>query len=46
MATTAWATIVPNVAKDYEWNSDFTTLTFMLRKGHKCQMVSHSQLET
>jgi orotate phosphoribosyltransferase len=29
------STIVPNVAKDYEWNSDFTTLTFMLRKGHK-----------
>ena len=28
-------TIVPNVAKDYEWNDDFTTLTFMLRKGHK-----------
>jgi len=28
-------TIVPNVAKDYEWNSDFTTLTFTLRKGHK-----------
>ena len=29
------STIVPNVAKDYEWNSDFTTLTFTLRKGHK-----------
>ena len=29
------STIVPNVAKDYEWKSDFTTLTFMLRKGHK-----------
>ena len=29
------STIVPNVAKDFEWNSDFTTLTFMLRKGHK-----------
>ncbi|MDC1185198.1 ABC transporter substrate-binding protein, partial [Alphaproteobacteria bacterium] len=29
------STIVPNVAKDYEWNDDFTTLTFMLRKGHK-----------
>ena len=28
-------TIVPNVAKDFEWNSDFTTLTFTLRKGHK-----------
>ena len=29
------STVVPNVAKDYEWNDDFTTLTFMLRKGHK-----------
>jgi peptide/nickel transport system substrate-binding protein len=29
------STIVPNVAKYYEWNDDFTTLTFMLRKGHK-----------
>ena len=29
------STIVPNVAKDYEWNDDFTTLTFTLRKGHK-----------
>ena len=29
------STIVPNVAKDFEWNSDFTTLTFTLRKGHK-----------
>ena len=29
------STIVPNVAKDFEWNDDFTTLTFMLRKGHK-----------
>ncbi len=28
-------TIVPNVAKDYSWNDDFTELTFMLRKGHK-----------
>ena len=28
-------TIVPNVAKDWEWNSDFTQLTFFLRKGHK-----------
>ena len=28
------STIVPNVAKDYEWNDDFTTLTFTLRKGH------------
>ena len=29
------STVVPNVAKEYEWNSDFTTLTFTLRKGHK-----------
>jgi ABC-type dipeptide transport system, periplasmic component len=28
-------TIVPNVAKSFEWNDDFTTLTFTLRKGHK-----------
>jgi peptide/nickel transport system substrate-binding protein len=28
-------TIVPNVAKDWKWNSDFTKLTFFLRKGHK-----------
>ncbi len=28
-------TIVPNVAKAWEWNDDFTQLTFMLRKGHK-----------
>ena len=28
-------TIVPNVAKDWEWNDDFTQLTFFLRKGHK-----------
>jgi peptide/nickel transport system substrate-binding protein len=27
--------IVPNVAKAYEWNEDYTTLTFWLRKGHK-----------
>ena len=29
------ATIVPNVAKSWEWNKDFTELTFTLRKGHK-----------
>ena len=29
------ATIVPNVARDWEWNDDFTQLTFFLRKGHK-----------
>jgi len=29
------STIVPNVAKSWEWNDDFTQLTFYLRKGHK-----------
>ena len=28
-------TIVPNVARDWKWNDDFTQLTFFLRKGHK-----------
>ncbi|MFY9238927.1 MAG: ABC transporter substrate-binding protein [Roseovarius sp.] len=28
-------TIVPNIAKGWEWNEDFTQLTFMLREGHK-----------
>ncbi|MDI3337100.1 ABC transporter substrate-binding protein [Defluviimonas aestuarii] len=28
-------TIVPNVAKSWEWNDDYTQLTFQLRKGHK-----------
>ncbi len=28
-------TIVPNVAKSWEWNDDFTELTMTLRKGHK-----------
>ena len=28
-------TIVPNVAKSWEWNADFTQLTFHLRAGHK-----------
>lgn len=28
-------TIVPNVAKSWSWNEDFTQLTFVLRKGHK-----------
>jgi peptide/nickel transport system substrate-binding protein len=28
-------TIVPNVAKDWKWNDDYTELTFYLRKGHK-----------
>lgn len=28
-------TIVPNVAKSWGWNDDFTQLTFKLRAGHK-----------
>ncbi len=28
-------TIVPNVAKSWEWNADYTELTTTLRKGHK-----------
>ena len=28
-------TIVPNIAKGWKWNNDFTKLTFYLRKGHK-----------
>ncbi|MGB7877016.1 MAG: ABC transporter substrate-binding protein [Anaerolineales bacterium] len=28
-------TIVPNLAKDYEFNDDLTEFTFWLRKGHK-----------
>ncbi len=28
-------TIVPNMAKDFKWNDDFTEITFTLRKGHK-----------
>ncbi len=28
-------TTAPNVAKSWEWNNDFTVLTFKLRKGHK-----------
>ncbi len=28
-------TIVPNVAKSWAWNDDFTQLTFNLREGHK-----------
>ncbi|MEM1278235.1 MAG: ABC transporter substrate-binding protein, partial [Pseudomonadota bacterium] len=28
-------TIVPNIAKDWLWNDDFTHLTFYLREGHK-----------
>jgi peptide/nickel transport system substrate-binding protein len=28
-------TVVPNVAKHYEWNSDYTELTIVLRTGHK-----------
>ena len=29
------STIVPNIARDWHWNDDFTQLTFFLRKGHK-----------
>ncbi len=29
------STIVPNVAKGWKFNDDFTSLTFFLRKGHK-----------
>jgi peptide/nickel transport system substrate-binding protein len=28
-------TIVPDVAKSWQWNNDFTEITFVLRKGHK-----------
>ncbi|MFD1157593.1 ABC transporter substrate-binding protein [Roseovarius aestuarii] len=28
-------TIVPNIAKSWTWNDDYTQLTFKLRKGHK-----------
>jgi len=28
-------TIVPNVAKSWRWNEDYTEITFTLRKGHK-----------
>ena len=28
-------TIVPNIAKDWSWNDDFTQLTFFLRDGHR-----------
>ncbi|WP_208738236.1 ABC transporter substrate-binding protein [Oceanidesulfovibrio marinus] len=28
-------TVVPNVAKSWSWNDDYTVLTFTLRKGHK-----------
>jgi peptide/nickel transport system substrate-binding protein len=30
-----FVTIEPDVAKGWEWNDDFTELTFFLRKGHK-----------
>ena len=30
-----YVTIEPNIAKGWEWNDDFTELTFFLRKGHK-----------
>lgn len=28
-------TVVPNVAKSWKWNDDYTQLTFSLRKGHR-----------
>ena len=28
-------TVVPNIAKGWDWNDDFTQLTFFLRKGHR-----------
>jgi len=28
-------TVVPNIAKSWSWNEDFTQLTFVLREGHK-----------
>ncbi len=28
-------TIVPNIAKSWSWNDDYTQLTFTLREGHK-----------
>jgi peptide/nickel transport system substrate-binding protein len=30
-----FVTIEPNVAKSWEWNDDFTEVTFKLREGHK-----------
>ena len=30
-----YVTIEPNVAKSWEWNDDFTEITFHLREGHK-----------
>lgn len=29
------STIVPNIARSWEWNDDYTRLTFKLRRGHK-----------
>ncbi len=29
------STIVPNVAKEWKWNDDYTEVTFTLRKGHR-----------
>lgn len=28
-------TLVPNIARDFEWNDDYTELTVYLREGHK-----------
>ncbi len=30
-----YVTIEPNIAKSWEWNDDFTEVTFHLREGHK-----------
>jgi len=30
-----YLSIKPDIAKDWEWNSDYTEITFTLRKGHK-----------
>lgn len=29
------STIVPNVAKEWKWNDDYTEITFTLRQGHR-----------
>ena len=39
------STIVPNVAKSFEWNDDFTTLTLHLEKDISGQMENHLLLE-
>lgn len=39
-------TIVPNIAKSWEWNDDFTQLTFHLREGHKWSDARRSLQKT